>query len=237
MNKKLTLIGGAFAAATLLLPGIASASYVLDTGTPDGSGGPSTVLNSAQWVAAEFYATAGETITSLSAYLLGAGTNVPNVNTFSFDIYSGTNFNGRSTSRTLLQPVTATYEGDGWNTATLNWTVPTTGDYWLALQVGGTAQATNGLYLPTEPSTSTGTVPALGFAYLNSNTGGKFLTTGAPTFGVEVSAVPLPTGFWLLASGLLGLGAVMGLQHTRRKSQSAEDHSQAPAMSGIHAIA
>jgi hypothetical protein len=241
MNKKMkmTVIGGALAAATLLLPGIASASFLVDTGTPNGTGGSPTALSSAQWVAVEFNATAGETITSLSAYLLAQQTGQPG-DTFTFDLYSSTNFTGRSTQRTLLDSVTATYNSDGWTTAAVNWSVPATGAYWLALQVGGTTQPTNGLYLPTESSSASGTSPALGFAYLGSNTSSKFVTSGAPTFGAQVSAVPLPAGFWLFASGLLGIGAlVVSLRQTRRLGQRlfGPDQSQAAGVIGIHVAA
>src|SRR5690242_7851089 len=109
MNKKITLIGGVLA-ATLLLPGIASASYLLDTGTPDGSGGAPTLLNTSQWVAAEFSATAGDTISSISTYLtagVGQAANVPN--TYTIDLYSDSGFTGRSTSRVLVDTAQATF--------------------------------------------------------------------------------------------------------------------------------
>jgi hypothetical protein len=237
MKNKTTLIGGVLAAATLLLPGIASASFLLDTGIPDGSGGAPTLLSSSQWVAAEFAATAGETITSLSAYLTAASTTGVG-DTFTFDLYNGTGFTSRS--RVLLQSFTGTYTADGWTTASsVNWTVPTNGDYWLALQVGGTTQPTKGVDLPTEASLQSGTAAALAFAVLNSNTNKQFTTANAPSFGVEVTLapVPLPAGVWLFASGLLGLGALIGLQHVRRSPHRADDHNHAPAISGIHAVA
>ena len=46
---KTTLIGAALLAGAIA-PGLASASFVLDTGTPGGSS--STTLDSVQWVAA-----------------------------------------------------------------------------------------------------------------------------------------------------------------------------------------
>ncbi len=150
MNKTTTLLGGVLA-ATFLLPGIASATMLLDTGTPTGTGGPA-VLNSSSWVAAEFAATAGQTITSLSAYLT-AGIDQPDpVNDsvqFTFDIYSNANFTGRSTSRVLETSVTGYFTADGWNTSTLDWTPTASGDYWVALQVSPTGQ-TNGVDLPQE---------------------------------------------------------------------------------------
>ncbi len=94
MNPKTTLIGGALA-AILLAPGIASADFVLDTGTPTGTGGP-LVLSSSQWEAAAFNVTAGETITSIAAYLT-QGSGQPG-DTFTFDIYSNNGFTAGRTA-------------------------------------------------------------------------------------------------------------------------------------------
>ena len=68
MNRKTTLLGGALAAAVLLLPGVASATLLLDTGNPTGTGGPAELVT-ASWSAAEFAAQPGENVLSLSAYL------------------------------------------------------------------------------------------------------------------------------------------------------------------------
>jgi len=212
MNTKTTFIGGALL-AVLLAPGIASASFVLDTGTPTGTGAPE-ILSTAQWVAGEFSITAGQTVTALSAYLT-QGVGQPG-DTFAFDIYSSTGFTGRSSGRTLLKTVTATFAANGWNTAAVNWTPTTTGNYWLALQVSSTTQ-TKGLDLPVETSASTGTVPAGGFAYLGSGTNSQYTTSGALPIGLEVTAaspVPLPATAWLLGSGVFGLGAMARRRRT-----------------------
>ncbi len=87
MNSKTTLIGGVLA-AILLSPGLANASYVLDTGTPTSTSGPA-IFNPTGWYAAEFTVSATENITSLSAYLTQNG-QVGSA--FTFDIYSSTNF-------------------------------------------------------------------------------------------------------------------------------------------------
>ena len=221
MNKKTMLLGGVLAAA-FSLPGIASATMLLDTGIPTGSGGPAE-LGTASWSAAEFAAPAGTDVLSLSAYLSANDTGAPN-DTFTFAIYSASSFlNVRSSqlTPTALATAVATYEGGtGWTTAAVNWTAPTvaTGgsdDYWLALEVIGTDH-TNGLDLPQETSGTTGTVPALGFATLS---GGKFTESGALPIGLEVSTtppVPLPPAVWLLGSGLLGLA----LLSRRKPSQN-----------------
>jgi hypothetical protein len=208
MNKKTTLLGGVLA-ATFLLPGIASASFLLDTGTPTGTGGPAE-LGTASWSAVEFAAPTGTDVLSLSAYLAANDTGAPN-DTFTFAIYSASSFIGvRSSQLAPLATAVATYAGGtGWTTAALDWTAPAVAaggsdDYWLALEVTS-SNHTNGLDLPQEASSSTGTVHALGFATLS---GGKFTESGALPIGVEVSTtppVPLPPAVWLFGSGVLGL--------------------------------
>lgn len=216
--KTKSLLMGAAVAAVALVPGMASASFVLDTGVP--AGGSSYVLSSAQWVAGEFAVTAGTDITDLSAYLTQGAGSVGD--TFTFDIYStATSFTGRANSRSSVFTATGTFTQNGWNTTAVNWTPTATGDYWLALQVGPT-NSTKGLDLPSETSASTGTAPALGFAYLGSGTSGEYTTVGAPSIGLQVTAaspVPLPPALWLLGSGLLGIGA---LARRRRGFEPAE---------------
>ena len=204
MNIKTFTLAGA--AAAMLSPGIASASFILDTGTPTGTGGP-VVLSTAQWLAGEFAVTAGEAgqAYAVSAYLTQGAGQVGD--TFTFDVYAaGTGFTARASSREA--PVftgTGTFTGNGWNFSGTDWTPTAAGSYWLALQVSSTTQ-TKGLDAPLEASTATGTVPALAFAYTNSSLQYGIATT-AP-IGLEVTAVPLPPALWLLGGGLLaGLGA------------------------------
>jgi len=214
MKHKMNLLGGVLA-ASVLLPGLSSATMLLDTGTPGGTG--AAVLSSSSWVAAEFSAAAGDVVQSLSAFLTaGAGALGDH---FTFDIYSNSNFiNGRSTSRVLLDSATATFTTDGgWNTTATNWVVPTTGSYWLAVQVDNSSSfQTNGLSLPLEASAVTGSVPAAAFAYLGPATGGKYVSAGALPVGLEVSTspVPLPAAVWLFGSGLAGLTAMARRRRT-----------------------
>ncbi len=185
-------------AAFALTPGVASASFVLDTGTPDGSTG-TYLVSTSSWLAAEFTTTTTEQVTSLSAYLT-QGTGQPG-DTFTFDIDSGNFLNVNRNSETVVQSITGTYTADGWNTTNSDFTLAA-GTYWLVLAVGSTAD-TRGLDAPGEPSAANGTAPALAFAYNGSN--GKFTSSGAPAIGVQIGAspVPLPASVWLLASGLL----------------------------------
>jgi hypothetical protein len=202
MNMKTLAIAGA--AAALLSPGLASASFILDTGTPTGSGGP-VQLTALQWFAGEFAITAAETdqTYALSAYLT-EGAGQPG-DTFTFDVYAaGTGFTARSSQREAPTfTSTGTFTANGWNFSNTNWTPTAAGSYWLALQVSSPTD-TPGLDLPLEASATTGTAAALGFAVAGSS--GQYAASNASPIGLEISTVPLPPALWLLGSGLLALG-------------------------------
>jgi hypothetical protein len=215
-------------AAIALVPGVASASFVLDTGTPDDSTG-SYVLSSSSWLAAQFTTTTAETITSLSAYLT-QGVGEPG-DTFTFDIDASGNFlNTRTNSRTIIASATGTFTTNGWNANSSGFTVNggassstfslAAGTYWLALQVAS-PNNTKGLDAPGESSPTNGTAPAAAFAYAGTN--GQFTENGAPAIGLQIAgtpAVPLPASVWLLGSGLL---AGLGLGARRRGRPLEED--------------
>ncbi len=218
MHKRKSALGAILAAAiAIAAPGVASAGFILDTGTPSSASLPAEVVNSSQSFAAEFSLTAGESISELSAYIT-AGADQPGA-TFTFNIYSSGLVGARTPSSLLLSTTSATYSADGWNSVAVSWTAPSTGDYWLAITAPST-QSAPGLDAPQEASATTGTVPALAFAYEGSSTSSKFTTTGAPAIGLEitgaVSPTPLPAAAWFFGSGLLGIGAML-----RRKRASA----------------
>jgi hypothetical protein len=215
MKLKISLIPAM--AAVLLLPRVASAYFILDTGTPGGSNG-AAILNSADWLAGEFTATAGETITSLSAYLDANANITAGSSSFVFDIYgtnaSGTGFlNNRSLSP--LFTVTATFSANGWNTQAVDWVAPSSGYYWLALQMPASSGRNPPSYAaPIESGTGTGTVPANQFAFATS---GQYTASTNDPIGLEVTAVPLPASAWLLLSGLV---AGFGTAFRRRRGAS-----------------
>jgi hypothetical protein len=211
-TKILSAIAVTLALGTIA-PSVASASMVLDTGTPTNS--TTYLLNMGQWLAEEFNVSSLSEITSIAAYLTqGAGQPGDH---FTLDIYSSSGFTSRSSQRPgPVYTAQGTYSADGWNTTATNWTPTTTGSFWVALQVGSTSSATGtrGLDAVAETSTTTGTVPALAFAIAGSN--GQYAIQGSAVdpVGLQVSQVPLPAAGWLLVSGLAGL---TGVVRRRRK--------------------
>jgi MYXO-CTERM domain-containing protein len=208
---KIKNILAAFVLLGMTLPRLASAqNLVLDSGTPTSSAGP-LVLSTSQFLAGEFTLGSEFTVTSLSAYLT-QGVGQPGDH-FIFDIYSNAGFiGGRSNQRTLDYTTTGTFTTNGWNTATANWTPSTPGNYWLALQVSSTTQ-TRGLDAPLETSATTGTVPALNFAYAGTN--GQYSLNNNYPIGLQIIATPEP------ASWALGLVALGGLYVLRRRTARA----------------
>jgi hypothetical protein len=209
MNKLLPAIVAAALVATVAAPGTASAAFVLDTGTPTGAGMPAA-LDATDFSAAEFNISAASTITGIQAFLT-AGMDQPGA-TFTLAIYSDSaGFIGNRFA-TPVFATQGTYSADGWNGVSgLNFTA-SAGNYWAALEVGGSDNAI-GLALP--PPASGGTAPALAFAY---NSGSGYTTAGALPVGLQIRAtpVPLPAALWLLGSGLVGLGSLSGRRRAAR---------------------
>jgi hypothetical protein len=183
--------------------GEAQAAFILDTGTPTGSS--QLILSTAESYAAEFYVGAGQTVTSLAAYLKP---NTGSANSFEFEIFSNSpTFIGARPPTLVYETaatVTATSGTPGWNSAAANWTPTTSGDYWLAILEPNTGTT---LDVQSETSTGTGTAPALAFA--DTNTPGTRYGSLNTGIGLEVNAVPLPAAAWLMLSGLGGLGALV----------------------------
>jgi hypothetical protein len=193
------LIAIAVPAGLLGAAGEAKAAFVLDTGTP--TGGSQLVLSTAQSFAAEFSITAGQTVTSLAAYLKPNTGNAPS---FEFEIFSNSPSFLTNRNPTLVYSVSfnGSSLASGWNSVAANWTPTTTGNYWLAILEPNTGTT---LDVQSETSTATGTVPALEFA--STNTPGNRYNAFGTGIGLEVNAVPLPAAAWLMLSGLGGLAA------------------------------
>ncbi len=137
--------------AACLLPTLASAQTdLVNTGTPTGTTAPA-ILSTAQSVAAEFDIAAGQTVTSLSAYLT-QGTAQPG-DAFTFTIYSSLGRNLPPASFTVSEQ----WETNGWTTASnVDWTPATSGNYWLVLTSNSSGYQFD---LPPLDSNTTGNPP------------------------------------------------------------------------------
>jgi hypothetical protein len=180
---------------TCLLSGFGHAQILLDTGTPNGNS--IYVISTASSIEAEFAGTKGQTITQLSAYL----TNPPGDNYsgdfFTFNLYSSLRTTGNRTNP--IFSTTATFTGNGWNTASnLSFVLPSTGDFWLAVQ-----GSSPGITYDAPSSANTGGAPALAFAF--SSTASNYYTISSPGIGLAVTAAPEPTSWALLLGGLASL--------------------------------
>jgi hypothetical protein len=205
MNVTKTALIGAALSAILLAPGMASASFILDTGAPTSTTGGSELTNT-EWFAAEFTLSNTESISSLSAYLAPLDSTA-----YQYDIYSGTGFTTtRATSLVALDQVSATFTTTGWNTTNTSGITLGPGTYWVALEITASAgRGGTGLDLPsTGISTTSGTAPAQAFAYYSTTGGSTFATSSTAAFGIQIAAtpVPLPGAAWLLGSAVAGLG-------------------------------
>jgi len=197
-------------AATIAFPTLANAQYLLDTGTP--TGGLEDVVSSASQLGVEFSLTAGENLQQISLYLTpNAGNNLDNFLTL--ELYSA-----NITARNHLGAVDSfqlEYTQSGWNSVAANYTVPTTGTYWLTV---ATASSGYSYDAQTEASNPSGTAPATAFAF-SSNSGSTFTAATGTTasFGVQigVAAAPEPSS-WVLA--FVACGLFFALRRSRSKA-------------------
>ena len=175
---------------------VAHAGYVLDTGVPDGAGFP-LLLDSNDYVAAEFSLGAGQTITGINSYL-NAGFSGASGDTYTIAIYSN---QAGNLPGSQLWSGQATYQQDGWNGLNnLSVNGLAAGNYWVAFEVGF-SDYTSGLLLPT--NAGAGSTPALAYAF--SPDGRSYQAMHGISFGVQVSSVPVPPAALLFGSGMLGL--------------------------------
>ena len=185
--------------AASLAAASAEAAFVLDTGIPDNSKLP-LLLDGNDFAAAEFALTAGQTLTSIEGFIKGgSGSNAGD--TFTIAIYAADGSAGLP--GTVVTSLQGSYQADGWNGLNnLNISGFSTGNYWVAFEVGGGDTATD-LQLPIVATN--GSVPAAAYAF---NAGGGYHPMSGENFGVQIAAVPLPAAAWLFASALGGFSVV-----------------------------
>ncbi|MCV2353385.1 PEP-CTERM sorting domain-containing protein [Paucibacter sp. B2R-40] len=186
-------------AAVLALSGAAQAASLIDTGSPDASK-PGYVLDTANFLAVQFKADAAWQIDGLSAYLSGGNAGEH----FTVALYADSSSH---LPGDLLASSLAEFSADGWNSsAALNWSLPTAGNYWLALE-GATKETIPGLPEPDGSFVATAgglSMPGL-TAFSDGGLAGYQASPGIQ-FGLQVTgAVPEPTSYLLL---LVGLGVI-----------------------------
>ena len=200
MNKNKTLLSTLATAAALVLAPAAYAATVIDTGTPNGSGGFPLAFDGTDWVAAKVSFAQATTIAGISGYILGGASG----DTFDISLYADGAKPGWQVATT-----TATYGSAGWNGASdLDWTVAA-GTWWIEFEVNwndtlGSSPFDEGAVFTTGVAhgVPTFTTPDDGFSYFDN---------GATSIGLQVttaSTVPWPASASTMLAGLALLAAL-----------------------------
>jgi hypothetical protein len=194
----------AAALAILTLPGIASAQFLLDTGTPTQFTSPLSV-SSASSYGVEFSLTAGESLQQIALYLTPGSQNYQNqyltLNLYNVNLTTATN-------PSVLQSFQLQYTASGWNSTATSYVAPATGTYWLTVQ---TASSGYTLDAPEEATQPTGTVPAIEFAVKGTRT---YTVNNSASFGIQIGTAPEPSS-WALGLLAFGFLAFLGIRSRR----------------------
>ena len=191
--KNLPTLAGV-AALTLLLSQPAAASLIVDTGAPTSTSG-GLVLDAANFYAVQFTLAQNQQITGINAFITDGGDATQDQNTFTVALYnSNPSYHTLPSSQVFSQQATFNdnANGGGWNGLSGIYQYLTAGTYWAAFEVGA-----NDSFAGALPLLTTGLTTAY-----NDGSGYKLSSS---TFGVEISAVPVPGGLWLFGTGLLAL--------------------------------
>jgi hypothetical protein len=194
--KKLTRSLGWIALLAVIFSHQVRAEMIVNTGTPNQLGSP-LMLTDAQWLAAEFSTTQAWQLNSLEGFI-NADTLNPASATYTIALY-GNGLNNHPDTNNELFSQQATFASDGWNGLQgLNLALDA-GTYWLAFEVrvGDTLQGLMPVFAPNPVQTAYNDTTA-NFGYA--------LTSGVNyNFGVQISAVPVPSALWLFVSGLFAV--------------------------------
>jgi hypothetical protein len=188
--------------AAFFLPGIASAQYLLDTGTPTNFTTPLSI-SSAGGDAVEFSLTQGESLQQIALYLTAGTGNFQNqfltLNLFDQNLTT-------DATPSAITSFQLEYTASGWNSLTTSYQAPVTGDYWLTIATSSSGYT---FEAPGEATQPTGTVPAINFETKGSR---EYSINNSASFGIQIGAVPEPS------SWALGLIAAATLFCLRRRA-------------------
>jgi hypothetical protein len=193
-------------AAAFVLPQMANAQYLLDTGTPTQFAAPLSIASTGG-DAVEFSLTAGQSLQQIALYLTPGSGNYQNqyltLNLFNVNLTT-------ATSPSALTSFQLEYTASGWNSTSTSYVAPTTGDYWLTLATSSSGYTFDA---PEEATQPTGTVPAIEFATKGSRT---YSVNNSASFGIQIgfASVPEPSS-WALALLCVGFFALLRRHFSR----------------------